>query len=80
MQNLITILKKYLRKPHVHNYSTIIASMYSSFNYRRVVVQCKCGERKIALMHHDSVFPFPTSIHITYKELKELCHRNQVTK
>lgn len=73
MSKLIKWLKNYF---HIHNYNKIIASQYLSFSYRNVVVECKCGKRRIEIRHHDSVHPFETTSLITNKEMEDLCNIN----
>jgi hypothetical protein len=65
-------MKTFFKLFHTHNYSKIIASQYVSFNYRNVVVECKCGKRKIEKYHHDNVYPFKTNCFITNIEMEKL--------
>lgn len=68
---------KYIKKKlHVHFFNKIIASQYASFNYRNVVIECRCGERKIEKWHHDEVYPFLTNNFITNKEMNLLLQNN----
>jgi len=62
------IISWFKKKFHIHIHSKIIASQYRSFNYRNVVVECKCGHRIIENRKHDCVFPFITNF-ISDKEM-----------
>ena len=65
--------------PHVHVYTKIVISQYSSFNYRDVVYECRCGCRKEFRVHHDRVFPFPTASLLTQKEFQAILDGQEKT-
>lgn len=67
------MIKKLLKRFHKCSFDKIIVSQYWTFNYRRVVVECKCGKRDIQKWHHDNVYPILTTNFITNKEMEELC-------
>lgn len=78
--NMKVLLAKFIRFlfPHVHYHYKIIASRYTSFNWRDIVIECRCGHRCIEHVHHDSVFPFPTTCFITNKEMQDLVDHKDI--
>lgn len=62
-----------MKKVHVCSFNKIIASQYHTFYLRMVVVECKCGKREIQKLHHDNVYPFPTTLFITNQQMEKLC-------
>ena len=65
---MIKILKKLF---HIHYYSKVVISRYTSFNFREVIVECKCGDRKIKKVSYDSIHPFPTASEISQKNFNK---------
>lgn len=62
-----------MRLFHFHRYK-IIVSMYRSFHFRDVIVQCeKCGKKKVRRnCHVDFIYPFPTAVFMDEKEFQEI--------
>ena len=70
-------IRQWLKKKlHTHYYSKIIVSQYYSFNYRKVVVECRCGKRDIQVWNHDSVYPILTTNFITNKEMESILNKS----
>ena len=63
---------------HIHNYNKPILSMYSSFNCRDIIFECRCGKRiaKKVCVPFGEPFPKETDCFITYKEFNEKLHAN----
>lgn len=57
---------------HFHHYNKLIVSQYWTFQTRRVIRECRCGNRIQEFTTFDSIYPFPTSTMLTDKEFKEI--------
>ena len=67
-------LEKLFKKIHFCTFSIPIVSRYISFNYRDIVYECKCGQRKIIRTHtpYGKPFPIQTTNFITHTELLKI--------
>lgn len=75
MKNKIkTFIKKVQDKLHVCIFSKPIISMYSSFNTRNIIYECRCGKRKSYRIYRPfgEAFPIETTNFLTFKEFKEI--------
>jgi hypothetical protein len=52
------MIKRLLNKLHIHYFNKPVAVGYVSFNYRRVMFECRCGKRKYGEMHHDDYYKY----------------------
>lgn len=59
---MISKIKEWLKgrnKSHVHAHNKPIASLYWSFNTRRIIYECGCGDRVIREVYKGLNEPFP---------------------
>jgi hypothetical protein len=59
---------------HIHKFNKPIASMYTGFNTRNIIYECKCNKRKIFRRYFTFSEPLPikTNNLITYKEFNNI--------
>lgn len=71
------MLRRLLNSLHIHTFITPIHSMYSYFSGRKIIYECRCGERKSFDVRraYGDAFPIPTGM-ADRKVFKEILNNN----